>query len=210
VGPRERSRSAQPVAAVDVDRFSAPQTHEDLQSLIEERGAFPVDGLLSEGRELHLRVGAEADAERHPSSGEVIERHRLARNLPRTTTWERRDHRADPNALRRDRDRGERDPRVGHRRLPADEVVPHEEPVPAGRLRVAREIGVEARISVRTEVLNVEAEPHDAAQPTCSPNQYVALPRSQWPVSERTYRPGGTRNASEPRRRSSDPTRERG
>src|SRR5205085_10979034 len=162
-------RIAQRVTAGAVDGLTAPKLRDDLEPLVEERRAFRVSGLLSERRELHPRVRAEPHAERHPSAREVIERHRLSRHLPWTATRERRHHRSDPDALRRDGDRREGDPRVCHRGVSPKEVVPHEEPVPAGCLRVAGEIGEEAWIAVGAEVLDAEAEAH--AQPTWSSNQ---------------------------------------
>lgn len=120
-----------------VDLFTGEQAGEDVEALIEHPRPSAVVDLLAETAQLLAAcVEAEADAEDHPAAGQLIDGDHLAGNDLRAPAGQRRHHRAELDPLGRHRDGRERDPRVGRRagRSAVADVVPHEEPVPAGRV----------------------------------------------------------------------------
>ena len=125
-------------------------------------GAFGVGArLAAERAELAPEVDAEPDTEHEATATQVVERHGLARHLPRPPARERRDQRADPHAVGRDRDRGEREPRVDERDVFfEEEVVPHEEPVPTRLLGLAREIEQQVDVTEGSERREVQRVLH--------------------------------------------------
>src|SRR6266540_4717956 len=144
------------VPALEAERFPAPESGDDLKALVEQLGACPWISFLPEadkarvcGRE-RLAGVAQADAEDHPSAGELVDSGCLARDVPRAPARERRDLGAEPDPRGARGDRGEGDPGVARRgrgiALVAD-VVLEEEAVPPGRLAPLAELGEEARIA---------------------------------------------------------------
>ena len=102
---------------------------------------------LVERRVLAVAVVAQAQPEDRASAGQPVQRRRvLGDDLP-APARQRRHERPEPHALRRGRDRGERDPRVGERLAGVvEQVVPDEDAVPARRLGVRRERGDRGRV----------------------------------------------------------------
>jgi hypothetical protein len=98
-------------------------------------------------------VAAEADPERQPAAREPVERGGLPGDLDRPATRQRRDHGAEPDALGGGSDRRQRDLWVGHashRLLPA-QLVPDEDAVPAGLLRLGGQPGDHGRVGELVE-----------------------------------------------------------
>jgi hypothetical protein len=151
------------VAPLERERLPAPEPREDREPLVEHGGADPEIGLLAEGAPLRLASprAAEPCAEHETPRREVIQRDRLAGDLPGSSTRERGDERADPQSGGSLRNGREGDPGVGDRGRPVPvHVVPDEEAVPSGLLGVARELGEEERVAERAEVGEVESVPH--------------------------------------------------
>ena len=110
-----------------------------LERLVEQRRASARVALLAEGGQLAPAVAAQAGAEDHAPAGEAVEDGDLARDVPRAPARQRRDHRAQAQALGGQRDGGQRDPRVGDvEPVVGHDVVPDEEAVPAAGLGLAR------------------------------------------------------------------------
>src|ERR687897_563989 len=122
--------------------FPRPGCLEDRQGFVEHPGAPAVVDFLARCRELAcVPIAAKSDAERQPPAAQHIERGRLARDLCWPAASQRRYEWAEPNSLGACRDRCQRDLGVAdclHGLAPAD-LVPEEEPVPAGLLRLACE-----------------------------------------------------------------------
>src|SRR5262249_57939772 len=96
-------------------------------------------------------TGAEADDK--PAVRELIDRRRLARDVPRPSPWQRDDLDPEPDLTGPNRHSRDRDPRVArrHRRVPlAPDVVLEKDPVPAGCLRELRELDEETRVTALT------------------------------------------------------------
>ncbi len=105
---------------------------------------------LIERRVLAVAVDSEADAEHHPTRRQSIERRRRLSHELRPPPGQGRDHRPDPHPLSGHGDRRQRDERIGERgERPVPQVVPDEEPVPAGTLRGDRHLGDHCRICER-------------------------------------------------------------
>jgi hypothetical protein len=130
------------VLAAVIHRLARPGGAEDLERLVEHLRALAIVDLFAGARVLSPElVAAKAYAERQPAAAEHVQRRRLARDLDRPPPGQRRDHRAEPDALGRGRNRRQRDLRVGdmgHGRPPVD-VIPHEHPIPSGLLGLDRE-----------------------------------------------------------------------
>jgi len=111
----------------------------ELERLVEHPRSSPVVELLASHRVLVSEaVASEADAERQPAAAEPVEGRGFPGNLDRTAAGKRGDHWAEPDAVGRGGDRGQRDPRVGHVHdwLGPPKLVPDEESVPSGLLRL--------------------------------------------------------------------------
>ena len=96
--------------------LAAPQLDHQLERLVEQRRASARVALLAEGAQLAPAVAAQAGAEDHAPAREAVEHGDLARDVPRAPARQRRDHRAQAQALGGQRDGGQRDPRIGDRR----------------------------------------------------------------------------------------------
>jgi hypothetical protein len=142
------------VLAVVVDGRAGPGGVEDRRRLVEHAGAAAVVGLLPEGGELAAEaVAAQPDAEHEPPAGEPVQGDGLAGHLRRPAPGQRRDHRAEHDRAGGGGHRREDDPRIRHLadgRVPVD-VVPHEDAVPAGLLRLRRDPGGHERIGELVE-----------------------------------------------------------
>ncbi len=147
------------VFAPERHRFTGPQLHQRVQRLVEDPSAAARLGILSEPCELVVG-SAETDPEPEPTARQQIERHRLTCHDRHAPSCEGRHHRADHDSFGRRGDRCERHPRVDHR-LPgpaADDVIPQEEPVPAGNLGLGGESCQLDRIGEVTTVGDPESE----------------------------------------------------
>ena len=145
--------------------FSRPGALEDLERLVEHPCALGFVQLLTRDRVFAAEpVAAEADAERQPAIAEPIEGRGLARHLDRPAPCEWGDHRAEPDALGRAGDSGQRDLCVGHvdNGLVPTYVVPHEHPVPAGLLGLRGQPRNERGIGKLVEERDVERGAHAA------------------------------------------------
>lgn len=151
--------------APELEPLTAPQPGQDLEALVELLGAHARVGVVTEEPEVPLDGVAESDAEHEAPAREVLQRHRLPRELPRATAGERGDEGAEHQVVGGCRDRGERDPRVdvvvviG---LAEEQVVPEEEAVPSRRLGVAREAGEGPSVTEGAEIGHVESVLHAA------------------------------------------------
>jgi hypothetical protein len=137
------------VLAVVVHRLAGPGGGQDVQRLVEHRRSGPVLELLARlGQFAAGLVVAQADAEDEPAAAEPVERGGLPGDLGRPAAGERRDHGAEPHPVGGGRDRRQRDPRIGHvpDRGPPAQVVPDEDPVPAGLLRLGGQTGHHHRV----------------------------------------------------------------
>jgi hypothetical protein len=113
-------------------------------------------------------IAAETDAEVQSAAAQQIERGRLAGHLDGSAAGERRHHRPEADPLGRRRDRGERDLGVAdrqHRRAPED-LVPHEEPVPAGLLGLGGQVGDDAGIGELVEERKKQTGVHRPVRPS--------------------------------------------
>jgi hypothetical protein len=93
-------------------------------------------------------VTPEPHAEGESAAAEPVEGRCLPRHLGRPTSGKWGDHRAQSDALGRDRDRCKRDPRVGdvHHGLGPAKLVPDEYAVPPGLLGLGSEAGDNPRV----------------------------------------------------------------
>src|SRR3954470_191277 len=128
--------------------LAAPQRHQPVEVGVELPRALAHVRLLAERPELAVRIAAHPHTEHQPPLAQAVECDRLARELVDPPPRRRGDERPDPHPRRRRRDRRHRHPRVGdvgHRRA-VDHVIPDEEAVPPGRLRLGRELCEHARL----------------------------------------------------------------
>jgi hypothetical protein len=113
-----------------------------------------------------MAAAANPRTDRQPSLREMIQRHRLARQLPRAPPSEGCHQRAQPNPLRLYRNRRQADPWVSDRRVPrigvGKQVIPQEDAIPAGRLGLAGKLGHDLDLAKRAEVRNVQGVAHDS------------------------------------------------
>ncbi len=123
-------------------RLAGPGGGQDVEALVKHLPTASGVELLTGPAELAGAVSADADAESHPTDRQPIQRRDFARHLHGPPPRQRRDHRAEPQPLGGAGDGCQRDPRVGDRgnRCGVGDVVPHEEPIPAGGLGVDRQI----------------------------------------------------------------------
>ena len=119
------------------DWLALPQGVEHGEPFINERSVVFRIGRLAERRVLGLGRHAKSDAQHGPSFRQVIDGGHLARQHPRTTSGDRRHHRAEADPCCRHGCSREHRPRLAHRDgvLAVDEdVVPQEPSVPAAPL----------------------------------------------------------------------------
>ena len=116
---------------------------------------------LVEQRVLAVAVDPEAEPEHHPAARQAIERRGRLGDELRAAARQRGDHRADQHSLGRDRDRGQRDERVGegHQRA-VPEMVPDEHGVPPGRFGGERHVGEQPWVGQVTGQRDRQAPPH--------------------------------------------------
>jgi len=101
------------VLAVVGDDFALPQPVDDLQRLVEapaDRGQVPCDA-----EPVVVRPAPQPCTEQHTPTREPIERRQVTGDLPGLASRDRCDPRPEKQRFGPGRDRGERDPRVGHR-----------------------------------------------------------------------------------------------
>src|SRR3954447_20628188 len=167
---RQPDRDARPLHRRRLE-LAVPVSGQPLERGVEHPRLLGRVGDIAERRELAVPVAAQAKAEHEPAVAQVVERDRLARELVHPPARRRRDHRPDPHALGRARDRAQRHPRIGDaaRRRRVDDVVPHEEAVPAALLGARGEPGDAPRIGEVVE--RGEVDPtgrHQRTGPTAS------------------------------------------
>ena len=111
-GPAGTSRRRREVRADVVDLLACPQPRSRSSprraSRRARRGRRP-----RRTRRAHGRCRRPGPARGPAVRGQMVERHGLAGQLLGTASHDRRDHRAEPDAVGGRRDRGQRDPRVG-------------------------------------------------------------------------------------------------
>src|SRR5579862_5192833 len=91
----------------------------------------------------------------------MVERDGFARELPRVAPKERRDQRSEQDSPGRNRHRGQRDPRIGDRVRPIDlDMIPNKKRVPSGVFSVARKLGEQLWLRVRTKLWSIECVSH--------------------------------------------------
>jgi len=150
------------VLAVVVHAPAGPGSGEDLQRFIEHLAAPPVIELLAGRRQLAAEmVAAQADAEGEAAAAEPVQRHGLPGDFGRPPAGQRRDHGAQPHALRGGGGCRQGDPRVGqlpHRRPPG-QVIPEKDPVPAGLLGLGGQPGDHHRVSEIAEGRHPQRRP---------------------------------------------------
>src|SRR5204863_5582584 len=95
----ERHRSEAVVLAAVLERLARPEPLDDPQRLVEDRRPLAGIGDLADVAEAAVVEGTQADGHDEASAGEMIDRDRLAGQLPR------------PPARGREDDGAERDPR---------------------------------------------------------------------------------------------------
>jgi len=119
-----------------MDILTRPETSQELERLVQDEAALAGVGRLTPERaELTHPVVAQADADDEPPLREPVKRGRLACYYPGASTGKRRDQHPEAHPHRRLSDRGNCDPWVGYRHAgEGHDVVPQEEPVPAGLL----------------------------------------------------------------------------
>jgi hypothetical protein len=125
------------VAAAVVHRRTGPGGGEDLQCLVQHLASQPIIKLLAGLGQLAAEaVAAETDTEGEAATAEPVQGRGFPGDLGWPAAGEGRDHGTEPQVFGGGGDRGQRDPRVGHLpdRGPPAQVVPHEDPVPAGLL----------------------------------------------------------------------------
>jgi hypothetical protein len=123
------------VTALEAEWRAAPQAFEDGERLVELLRSRAAIGRLADLRPATVIGRPEPDAEHEPAVRDVVERHRLARDLPRTPSRQGLDHRADPHALGRHGEGRHQHPRIVDLELVANvDAVPREHAVPAGGL----------------------------------------------------------------------------
>jgi hypothetical protein len=150
--------------AAMVHRPAGPGGGEDLQRLIQHLAALPVVELLAGCGELGAEaVAAQPGPEGEPPAAELVQGRGFPGDLGRPTAGQRRGHRPEPQPLCDGGGRRQGDPRVGHlphRRVPA-QVIPDEEPVPAGFLGLGGQPGHHQWVGELVE----DRQPQRRAQP---------------------------------------------
>src|SRR5439155_24865532 len=143
-------------------QLARPVTEILVDPVVEEaRPLLVIVGGLVERRVLAPEVDAEPDAEDEAPTAQVVKRHRLPSDLVRAAARQRRDHRAESNALGRAGNRRARDPCVRQRDGPlVSDVVPREEAVPPGRLGAHRQLHQEVDVAERGERRHINAPLH--------------------------------------------------
>jgi hypothetical protein len=135
-------------------RLAGPGSGQNVQRPVEHRRAPAVVELLAgRGQLVAGVVVAQADAEDEAAAAEPVERRGLPGHLGRPAAGEGRDHGAEPHPFGGSGDRRQRDRRIGHLpdgRPPA-QVVPDEDPVPAGLLRLGGQTGDHNRVGQLVE-----------------------------------------------------------
>src|SRR5204863_7685628 len=119
--------------------------------------------LLPEAAEVARIVrAAQPDAQDQPATGQVVEGHRLARQLPGAAAGQRGDGRADADSGGGERDRRQRDPGVVGREagLVVGDVVLEEETIPARILGDAGQLRQRPWVAALPGVRDLQAVPH--------------------------------------------------
>jgi hypothetical protein len=163
-GRQERHVLDDHVLAVEGHRLPRPQQVQRLQPLVQARGEDLSVGGLAEAAELVCYRGAQAHAEDHPAAGEPVEGGDLPGQLGHPPPGHRRDHRAEPDPPRGQRRGGQQHPRIRDRApqlLAVSDVIPDEQPVPAGVLGTPRQVSEHAGVGEVTEVRHVDGVAHD-------------------------------------------------
>ena len=121
------------------ERLAAPQASQDVQPLVQQLGARLAVGRLAHLAEAAVVQRAKANRQNEPPARELVNRHRLARQLP----GRRRENGVSIAPIRTrlvcDGDRGEHHPGVEHRAMRTRwRCHPNEDAIPASILRLAR------------------------------------------------------------------------
>ena len=166
-----------------------------------------VELLAGLGQLVAEAVAAEADAEDEPAAAEPVQRRGLPGDLGRPAAGEGRDHGAEPHPFGGGGDRRQRDPRVGHlpdRRPPA-QVVPDEDPVPAGLLRLGGQTGDHGRVGELVEERQPQRRTDSAAAGPADQRHVLLSSHLSLPLRRRGApdRPCGSTNPAPATARSS-------
>jgi hypothetical protein len=154
------------VVAVEGHRLARPQQVEGRQALVQARRDVPRIGGLAEGAELVRQRSAQAHPQDHPAAGEPVQGRHLPGQLRHPPPRDRRDHRAQPDRLCRERGGGQQYPRIGdvpQPRFRVGDVVPDEQAVPARVLGAPGQVGDDAGVGEVAEVRHVDGEVHGLA-----------------------------------------------
>jgi len=161
-----------------INAVTGQQRHQQFQTFVHDGCARTQGGGLPESREL-LGNAAQSDAERNASATETIQAGQGERQHLRSVTGQRGNPGPEPYA-RGDGCHGrERDPGIQRWHVPDErEVVPHEEPIPAGLFR--RVCHLEDNLGVRKlpQCHDLDTEAHRPSMRSISAEQSLGVPPS--------------------------------